>query len=92
MVIGTAAEGFNFLNRVRVNRGLLDFEGAITAASLARELRREYEKEFFAEGQLFYFYKRRGIMLIPSAQSNADVVKASRLPIPQRELESRGGE
>ena len=86
---GSVAEGFDFLNLVRVNRGLLPFEGAITAASLLREIQREYQKEFFAEGQLYYFYKRRLIFIIPSGIGVGDDFITYRLPIPQKELETR---
>ena len=89
-IIGSVAEGFRLLDLVRVNRGLLPFDGAISAASLLRELRREYEKEFFAEGQLYYFYKRRSIFTIPSGTSASDRNIVLYLPIPQKELEARG--
>jgi len=89
-IIGSVTEGFKLLNLVRVNRGLLPFEGATSAASLLREIRREYEKEFFAEGQLYYFYKRRLIFAVPSGTSASDAYIVYSLPIPQKELEARG--
>lgn len=54
--MGTSA---NYLSMVRTNRGL---EAASYATQEEKDaaLEREWRKEFYAEGQLFYYYKRLG--------------------------------
>jgi hypothetical protein len=48
-------------------------------------LTKEYQKEFFSEGQLFYYYKRQGFTQIPMTTIAAnDVIYV--LPIPEEEL------
>jgi hypothetical protein len=61
-----AADGINYLNTVRNNRGLTNL--AATAV-LATELQKEYQKEFWGEGQVYYYYKRNALASIPSGAS-----------------------
>lgn len=49
------ATGFTYLNTVREKRGLLT---PPLTATLQTEIMKEYAKEFYGEGQLFYYYKR----------------------------------
>ena len=53
---GNKDEAVGYLNEVREARGV----DAISVADNAKEeaLAKEYRKEFYAEGQLFFFYKR----------------------------------
>ncbi|MCA5005637.1 RagB/SusD family nutrient uptake outer membrane protein [Sphingobacterium bovistauri] len=51
-----SANGIALLNTVRANRGLLPLAAN---ANINTELQKEYQKDFFGEGQLFYYYKRR---------------------------------
>lgn len=85
-----AATAIGYLNAVRNNRGLLSL--AVTA-NLTTELQKEYQKEFFGEGQLFYYYKRRNLINIPngSAASGNVTMSASRyvLPLPLSETQYR---
>lgn len=72
-----------YLNRIRSNRGLPDLP---ETADLALEIQKEYAKEFLGEGQLFYFFKRKGYGYIPhwgSAVGDGEYV----FPIPDKELE-----
>lgn len=58
------AESADLLNEVLTHRGL----GAISINSsddLRKALTAEYQKEFFGEGQLFYYYKRLNFSAIP---------------------------
>lgn len=48
-------EGFDWLNQVRSHRGLT---AAPNTTVLATEIQKEYAKEFYGEGQLFFYYKR----------------------------------
>lgn len=52
-------ESINLLNEVRTNRGLAALPQTLNAAGLETELFKEYKKEFYQEGQLFYYYKRK---------------------------------
>lgn len=88
----TPAEGITFLNKVRNARGLADISTiGITGQILRNEITKEYNKEFYAEGQTFYYYKRLNLTRLPDQISNAygkTVTAASYiLPIPDLELE-----
>jgi hypothetical protein len=52
----TVAVGY--LNTVRLNRGYIDNVTVTTKETLIQELLKEARKEFYAEGQIFYMYKR----------------------------------
>ncbi|NIG53758.1 RagB/SusD family nutrient uptake outer membrane protein [Chitinophaga sp. Cy-1792] len=51
--------GVDYLNAVRTHRGLTALPANIAAASFTTEITKEYKKEFYGEGQLFYYFKRR---------------------------------
>lgn len=82
----TPADGVGYLNVVRQNRGLGGLPTTITADNLRAEITKEYQKEFYAEGQLFFYYKRirasrmqfRNISMTPEQYV---------LPIPDSELQ-----
>jgi hypothetical protein len=80
------ATALNYLNTVRYNRGVPNLAATATVAT---ELQKEYQKEFYGEGQLFYFYKRKNVASIPngSATSGNITMDKSRyvIPIPQSE-------
>jgi hypothetical protein len=81
----TVSEGLAYLNTVRGNRGIDPIIGVNTSQQLQNELTKEYQKEFFSEGQLFYYYKRQGFTQIPMTTIAAnDVIYV--LPIPEEEL------
>lgn len=77
----------NWLNEVRIARNI----AALTASTLTQqifrqELTREYQKEFYAEGQLFYYYKRMNattVQFLSGTFTTSNYV----LPIPDSELE-----
>lgn len=52
-----------YFNTVLFNRGLADIS---FADDRLPQIRNEYEKEFWGEGQLFFMYKRLNMSLIPS--------------------------
>jgi len=59
----TPEEGTKWLNVVRANRSIPQLsETSTTAAGLTDQITKEYQKEFYAEGQLFYFYKRQNTL------------------------------
>lgn len=81
----TPAEGVAFLNTVRQNRGLAATT-ATTEAALRTAITKEYQKEFYAEGQLFFYYKR---INASTMQFRSAAMTASQyvLPIPDAELQ-----
>lgn len=82
----TPAIGVGYLNTVRLNRGLSNLATTLTDTQLTAAITKEYEKEFYAEGQLFFYYKRikaqrmlfRNINMAPEQYV---------LPIPDAELQ-----
>lgn len=81
-----AADGVNLLNIVRANRGLT---ALATTVNINTELQKEYQKEFFGEGQLFYYYKRRNITSIPNGSSTANITVNYAIPMPVSETQYR---
>ena len=54
----------DLLDSVRVHRNLPKYTlPALKRDSLNIEIRKEYQKEFLAEGQMFYFYKRKNLTI-----------------------------
>jgi len=82
----TPAEGVGYLNIVRANRGLRALATTITQTVLNTEITKEYQKEFYAEGQLFYYYKRKGVVRMQFMTADIPLSKYV-LPIPDAELE-----
>lgn len=83
-------QALTYLNTVRNNRGLLNLTAA---ATLSTELKKEYRKEFFGEGQLFFYYKRKNITLISNGSTGGGNVTMSPatyvLPLPLSETQYR---
>lgn len=76
-----------YLNKVRENRGLGALNTAgMTTLTIANEITKEYQKEFYAEGQLFFYYKRLNFarMLFSGKNMNS---KLYILPLPDSETE-----
>src|SRR5262249_49143919 len=79
---------FSYLNTVRNNRGLVSLA---TTANLQTEIKKEYNKEFYGEGQLFYYYKRTKTTSIPNGSATSGNVTMDKtkyvLPLPQSETD-----
>lgn len=76
----------NYINQIQVNRGLLKLNGTEDLAAVLSLL---YAQEFYAEGQLFYFYKRKKMTSIRDGNSkNLLTMKLENyvLPLPDDEL------
>lgn len=72
-----------YINAVRLNRGLPEL---VDSPDLEDELYKEYRKEFIAEGQLFYYLKRKNIVDIEySPTDGSDAVYV--FPLPDTEIE-----
>lgn len=85
----TPAEGIAYLNTVRQNRSLALLATTGNQTFLNAELLKEYQKEFYAEGQLFFYYKRINAtsMQFYTGTPTAIVPAKYILPIPDTELQ-----
>ncbi|WP_293918137.1 MULTISPECIES: RagB/SusD family nutrient uptake outer membrane protein [unclassified Sphingobacterium] len=81
-----STDKIDFLNEVRLNRGLATLAKNLTDQAIENEIFKEYKKEFYQEGQLFYYYKRKNRLKIegygPDVSSKVYV-----LPVPDNETE-----
>lgn len=78
-----AADGITLLNIVRANRGLLPLA---TTVNISTELQKEYQKDLFGEGQLFYYYKRRNVTSVANGSSTSGNVTINyNVPLPDSE-------
>lgn len=83
------ARALDFLNTERRRRGLAALPGT---ASLPVEIRKEYQKEFWGEGQLFFYYKRINANNVPMADLPypwATVEPVYKVPLPVSETSTR---
>lgn len=58
------AEKIGYLNKVRTNRGISALNLDLTESQIENEIYKEYRKEFYQEGQLFFYYKRTNALRI----------------------------
>jgi len=82
----TPAEGLAYLNMVRTNRNLPLLPTTYNQTQLNTEITKEYQKEFYAEGQLFFYYKRKNTLRMQFMTANLSLSQYV-LPIPDSELE-----
>lgn len=87
----TVAEGVGYLDRVRANRGLNSYplSTSLSKDELDTEIRKEHEKEFWGEGQLWFYYKRKSYMNFSTYMTKAEFFTFS---IPDEEESSAGRE
>jgi starch-binding outer membrane protein, SusD/RagB family len=83
----TPEEGVVFLNTVRTARLIPALPATITAANLDAELLKEYRKESYGEGQLWFYYKRKNTTTIPDGVGNPMTAAKYVFPYPQTEIE-----
>ncbi len=77
-----------YLNAVRENRGLTDLDNS---ADIPGEIAKEYQKEFFGEGQLFFYYKRLNFPYFPDGSDVWNDIWEPYyvVPLPQSETKLR---
>lgn len=83
-------EALWYLNAVRSARGItavLNSDQITDEASLRNELFKEYRKEYYAEGHLWYFYKRLAYTSLPNTVFFGTMANVYTLPVPDVELE-----
>lgn len=81
-----AVKAKSYLDSVRNHRGL---PVLAANASLPAELLKEYKKEFYGEGQLFFYYKRTNTPTVPDAMTNAPKTIPYVVPLPLSETTPR---
>jgi starch-binding outer membrane protein, SusD/RagB family len=79
-------DGVGYLNTVRTNRGLTALPTTTTAATLESEILKEYKKETYAEGQLFYYFKRKNTARVDGSTINMTDATWT-FPLPENEVE-----
>lgn len=83
------AESFRLLNLVRKSRNISELPSTLenNTMELRNQIMYEYQKDFWGEGKLFYFYKR----LFLDIRTREENITASReiyeLPVPKDEIE-----
>ena len=85
-------QAITYLNTVRANRNIVQkLESNLTKEEVQEEIFKEWRKEMLLEGQMFFYYKRRGESQIPGSNivmNDATYV----LPLPMDEIEFGGRE
>lgn len=79
-------ERIDLLNEVRTHRGLSALPKTLSADNIETEIFKEYKKEFYQEGQLFYYYKRKNKTQIEGYGTPVGSVVYV-LPLPDDEIE-----
>lgn len=89
----TLEAGTSYLNMVRTGRNCVS-QAPATTAQLNDFIAREFRKEVFGEGQMFFYYKRTGATAIPN---NANLTNTKQMlpanyivPLPVSEIAVRG--
>jgi hypothetical protein len=85
----TFTEGLTFLNQVRTARLLPELTTASVTSEqvLNAEILKEYRKELYGEGQIWYYFKRKNITTIPNGVGNPMTAEKYTLPYPLSEIE-----
>lgn len=81
----TPTDAVDYLNVVREKRGLPKLATTIAPENINAEILKEYKKEMYAEGQLFFYFKRLNKAKIDG--SNLDATLSYVLPLPEDEKE-----
>lgn len=86
-------EAQKLLEEVRHYRGFTSYPEAMTQEEVQDEILQEYRKEFYGEGQLFFFYKRKNFTEIPDGTDITATVKMDVkkyvVPLPDSEMKFR---
>lgn len=91
---GDKNSAIGYINTVRNGRGIAkekDLSYNLTQEDATEELFKEWCKEFIGDGQIFYYYKRKGFASIPNALGSITIDdKIYVLPLPQDEVDFGG--
>lgn len=75
-----------YMDAYKVTGRFLPAAISTTSAQVLTEIGKEYVKEYYGEGQLFYYYKRNNIQ-VPAATATGNALFV--FPIPEDEIEFR---
>ena len=81
------------LNTVRNHRNIpasVNLQYTLSGDEVWDELRKEWQKEFICDGQMFYYYKRNGYASIPNGPAFTYDDKVYVFPLPQAEIDFGG--
>lgn len=81
----TLAERNEKLDLFRRDRGL-PAKVCVTEEELQGEVLKEYQKEFYAEGQMFFYYKRLGVKEMRWKESRKIELYEYQMPLPESEF------
>lgn len=79
-------EARTLINDIRLKRGLEALTVTFTETIRMQEIAKEYIKEFYAEGQLFFYYKRLGTLPVPRSAVTM-TAQTYVFPLPDNEIE-----
>lgn len=79
-------ERISLINQVRVHRGLIELPTDLSEDEVDLEILKEHLKEFYAEGQHFFYYKRKNAPGMLFLDDEMPLEKYT-LPIPALEVE-----
>jgi hypothetical protein len=86
-----STKGLEYLNTVRTNRNLAI--EITNPSALISEIQKEYRKEFYGEGQLFFYYKRNHTRYIPNGNAATSTIEMNpeiyQIPVPLKERQFR---
>ncbi|MEG2341355.1 MAG: RagB/SusD family nutrient uptake outer membrane protein, partial [Odoribacter sp.] len=82
------AKSANWLSQVRAARGIDDVKSFKDTKEKEYNIMKEYRKEFYAEGQLWYYYKRLAYKTFQNCPMTIDMTESNyRFSIPDNEKE-----
>jgi hypothetical protein len=92
--LGNSRRAWDYLHTVRWHRNIETSSNPTESfpgpAEIPEHILKEYTKEFYGEGQLFYYYKRMNIFEIPNALTIVGSAQMShRFPLPDAEIINR---
>ncbi len=79
------SDGVGYFQQFRTSRGIGDMAAPTNEAALLAEIIKEYRKEFYAEGQAFYTYKRNNSPRTAIVLAPTNAVINYLLPLPNIE-------
>lgn len=79
------SEALTYLNEVRARRNLNALPSDLSTAAILDEINLEYRREFFNEGQLFFYYKRNNVESITGVATSMNE-STYVLPLPDSEI------
>lgn len=80
------SEAAHYLSIVRGARGIEDLEPFANETEKMKAIEKEYRKEFYAEGQLWFFYKRLGYKTFQFCPITNMTEEHYRFPLPDDEI------